>query len=198
MAKLLHDHLQQLLVGAKLGLQMMHNAAKDETLLPPIKNVLGLLDESIRESKSLTVELSPPILHDAGLVAAIKWLSRWMHEKHGLNVVVEFDNEIPPDADGICILLFEAVREMLFNVVKHAGIKDAIVSITQLDGMVQVVVSDQGVGFDPTVVKRGSGTDRFGMFSISQRLDLVGGCADFETAPGRGTRAIVTIPHCGL
>ena len=149
----LHDHLQQLLVGAKLSLVLARRREIDEEARPHLDQVATLLDETIAASKSLTVELSPPILHEVGLVAALNWLGRWMREKHGLAVEVEAGAEIEPDPEGVCMLLFQCVRELLFNSVKHSGAKSARVSVGRRDDHIEIVVADRGSALIPHVPK---------------------------------------------
>ena len=194
LATVLHDHLQQILVGAKLGIQLAQKEAVGDSLRESIRSVADLLDESIKVSRSLTVELSPPILHEAGLVAAIRWLARWMGEKHGISVEVTADTDVPPDAEGVSALLFQSVRELLFNVVKHAGAAAAHVSISADDGKLRIVVADKGAGFDVAGAYARGSEGGFGLFSIRERIDLLGGRMDIDSAPGMGTRVTLVAP----
>ena len=195
LAGILHDHLQQLLVGARMGVQLLQRQVGDKNVGQSVENVSNLLNESIKVSKSLTVELSPPILHEAGLAAAVNWLGRWMSENHGLTVEVDAKTEIEADKEGVCILLFESIRELLFNVVKHTQVKAAKVSIAETEaGEVRIVVADRGAGFDPERIGGEGAAARFGLFSIRERLGLVGGHADIDSAPGLGTRVTLVAP----
>jgi PAS domain S-box-containing protein len=193
LAKLLHDHLQQLLVGAKFRLSVLRKTRGDDAKLVA-KEVEGIIDESIRTSRSLTAELSPPILHDAGLNAGLEWLGKRMADTQGLfvDLTAEQIESLPED---LTILLFEAVRELLFNVVKHAGTRTACIQVSRLEESLQVTVSDQGVGFDPNALPpAGEAGKGFGLFSIRERLELFGGKLEIESAPGRGSRFIISAP----
>jgi|GEM_PF-1711633 len=195
LASLLHDHLQQLLVAAQLFNRAARKDVKEQEPKELLERVSGLLDESIIASKSLTFELYPPILQEAGLVAAMTWLANWMSEKHGLIVEIQADSEIEPDKEGMCIFLFQAVRELLFNVVKHSGTKNASISISRMkENSVLIVVSDRGIGFGPTASSINWGSAGFGLFSIRERLNLLGGCIEVESAPGNGTRVSLFTP----
>ena len=130
-AQLLHDHLQQMLAAAKMKLILAARETTDEKRQSAIKGVHDLLDQSVRTARSLAVELSPPELHDIGLVAALRQLGQQMREAHELAVEVAADLEIPPDGEGVCVLLYQGVREVLFNIVKHAGVKSARVCVTR-------------------------------------------------------------------
>jgi PAS domain S-box-containing protein len=200
LAQILHDHLQQLLVGAKFGLEVMTRRCPDDQR-PVAAQVQGLVDEAIRASRSLTVELSPPILHEAGLAAGLEWLVRWMGEKHGLTVDLDVSTGDDTDREDVKILMFQAVRELLFNVVKHAGVTRARVTLASADdeGTLCVVVRDEGVGFDPEAMwdLSGPAAGGFGLFSIRERLGMLGGTLEIESAPQRGSTFTLCAPACG-
>jgi PAS domain S-box-containing protein len=195
LAKVLHDHLQQLLVGAVFGLEALSRQT-DEKCTEAVREISGLLQECVEVSRSLTVELSPTILHEAGLEAGLEWLARWMKEKHGLEVELDIRRPVTVDREELRILLFESVRELLFNIVKHAGVKSAGVGVFCSDDHVRIVIRDEGVGFSPC--KLGPRTDQtdtgFGLFSIRERLELLGGTMAVETAPNHGAVFTLTAP----
>ncbi|MDD5458551.1 MAG: PAS domain S-box protein [Phycisphaerae bacterium] len=195
LAQVLHDHLQQLLVGAKFGLEVLGRKAKDNQQKDSIREIHSLLKESIAASRSLTVELSPPILHEAGLTTGLEWLARWMEEKHGLTIELD-TQEITSEREDVRILLFQSVRELLLNIVKHAGVTAAKVEVSRVNGDdIQVVVSDKGVGFDPEKLSRPGGEDTgFGLFSIRERLSLLGGQLKIESKPRQGAKFTLTAP----
>lgn len=195
MARILHDHVQQLLVGAKFRATILGRHG-DQVVQQASTEIGQLIDDCISASRSLTAELSPPILHDGGLVPGLEWLARWMADKHGLIVSLSAETDLPPLAEDIRILLFESVRELLFNAVKHARAGSATVNVRVVEGgQLRITVSDTGAGFDPTAMKkvgeRGAG---FGLFSIRERLDLVGGKMTIDAVPGQGSRFMLTMP----
>jgi len=195
LAGVLHDNLQQLLVGVKWGVQDAQRKARDKDFRQSLKQTAALLDEAVLASKSLAVELSPPILHESGLVAAFKWLARWMKEKHDLTVQVVADLEIQPDTEGVCQLLFQSVRELLFNVVKHSQTKAADIAISAVPGQqVEIRVSDRGVGFKAAESQSRSAETGYGLFSIRERLSLLGGRMTIESSPGTGTVVTLLAP----
>ena len=199
LAQVLHDHLQQLLYAARLGLETLRRRdSADSSTQETIDRVDALLGECIAESRSLTVQLCPPVLHEAGLAAAVEWLARHIEQTCGLNVEIEVDPQAEPESEGIRILLFEAVRELLFNVVKHAETGRARVAMTVAPGgEVRMTVSDQGAGWAAADAKLDhTTTSGFGLFSIRERLELMGGRLEVETAPGRGTRVSIWAPRC--
>ena len=194
MAKVLHDHLQQLLVGAKFRTALLGRAG-DELVRTGANEIAGLLDEAVAASRSLTAELSPPILHEGGLAAGLEWLTRWMADTHGLVVKLTVEPDLPTLAEDVKVLLFESIRELLFNAVKHAHVQSAHLIVRQVEGpALQVTVSDNGRGFDPDKIKPAGPTGGIGLFSIRERLELIGGRLDITSAPGEGSRFTLTAP----
>jgi CheY-like chemotaxis protein len=160
--------------------------------------VADIIDEAIETSRSLTAELSPPILHQSGLIAALEWLVLWMHEKHGLNVdlIAEKRPRIPSGEMEIC--LFQAVRELLFNVVKHAGVKSARIRLTDDNNRIQISVEDEGAGFDPSQLRSAGGrVGGFGLFTFSERINVFGGRLSIDSSPGVGSRILLDVPLVG-
>lgn len=195
-AHILHDHFQQLLVGAKFDLSIVGSGLQDRQVLADLDRVSHILDEAIEASRSLAVELSPPVLHDAGLAGALVWLGRWVHERHHLPVHVKVDSFVEPQDENIRIVLFHAVQELLFNVVKHAKASCAAVTAVQTDDrLIRITIYDDGIGFDPQRLNQekrdGSG---FGLFSIQERLRVLGGDLEMYSEPDKGTRMVLRIP----
>lgn len=183
-----------MLVGAKFRVSILGRSIAPE-LRRAAEEIEQLLDESIQASRSLTAELSPPILHEGGLTAGLQWLAHWMKEKHGLNVVLVTDVDVAAPAEDVSVLLFESVRELLFNVVKHARVQSARVSMKPVAGQsLEIAVSDEGAGFDPESLKAARRLGGFGLFSIRERLGLIGGRLVIDSRPGHGARLAVIIP----
>lgn len=199
LAQTLHDHLQQLLVAAKLRMSMLASHGESAEFRQAVAQVDDLLAQSIEASRSLTVELSPPILYDAGLAAAMDWLARWMQEKHGLHVHVDADEQAQPSDNDVCVFLFQAARELLFNIVKHAKVDDASITMRRYDGSTQLIIADRGQGFDAEKVSnRSQRKGGFGLFSIQQRIELLGGSFYTESKPGQGCSITLEVPREAL
>jgi PAS domain S-box-containing protein len=195
LAQLLHDHLQQLLVVAKLRLGGIRSQAPTSKVGASIKQVEDLVDEAISSSRSLTVELSPPILYDAGLGAALEWLGRRMLERHELHVEIDVDPDAEPDSDTTRVLLFQAAQELLFNVVKHARTNQASVHLrADDDDWIELEVADQGVGCS-TVDSGEGGRETYGLFSLRERLEASGGAFSMASAPGQGCQVTLRVPR---
>jgi PAS domain S-box-containing protein len=192
LAQILHDGLQQILVAAKYQVAL---AARSQNMQRELEQVMELIDGAIGTSRSLTAELSPPILLKQDLLSGLEWLARWMREKHQLDVSLIAHEKVPPLEEGLLLLLFQAVRELLFNVVKHAGVRAASVTVNRPDGEILVTIEDKGSGFDPSEVRTdGDISGGMGLFGIAERLSYVGGRMEIDSAPGQGSRFKIIVP----
>jgi len=196
LAQILHDHLQQLLVGAKFTLGAMKGRRhRNVALKAEFDQLEGLLNEAIDTSRSLTYDLSPPILYQSGLADALRWLAGEMKRKHGLQVETKLDSAAEIKSEAVRILVFTAARELLFNVVKHAKVDRATLTMRRESGKVQIIVADRGRGFDPNQIRgRGGPSQGFGLFSIEERLGLIGGKLALESQPGHGSSFTLVAP----
>lgn len=198
-AYILHEHFQQLLAGAKFALTEASEPRLHAGLPAIIQKVQRILDDAIQESRSLTLELSPPILRYARMAEILRWLADSVFAKQGLQVDVRADDEVDTKDQHLRELLFQGVRELLSNVTRHAGVNQAVVEMAWAGGgQVRIAISDQGVGFD--VQKYHSEVlagQKFGLFNIQERLELIGGHVGIDSAPGRGTRVILLGPAQG-
>lgn len=210
-ASILHDHLQQIIHSAKMWAEL----AIDEpsTSAEGLPRLTELLQEALDITRSLTVELNPPILRNEGFRKALHWLAEHVEERHGLSVHMDVGTEFCIENTDLRTLLFQLTREALFNVVKHANVDEADVHArVELTGrpstpgivigpeaeanesapsrVVVVIVSDKGEGFDLNAAA-GEG---HGLVTIRERLELVGGRCEIQTAPGEGTRVRLVAP----
>jgi PAS domain S-box-containing protein len=198
LAQILHDNLQQLLVAANMRVSQASSRTQDQTLRQLLKQIQELLLQSIQESRSLTAELSPPILYEKGLAAGLEWLGRRMLEKHGLKVQVDAKGPIKDISDDLKAFLFRAVHELLFNIVKHAGVDSACVKAAADSKRIRVIVLDKGKGYAPSIVREERKDDGgLGLLSIRERLTYMGGRMDAESSPGKGTRTTIEVPLHG-
>jgi PAS domain S-box-containing protein len=188
LATIIHDDLQQLLVCAKFAASSALKYTEKEKVRKSLKEVEDLLQQSIDKSRTLAAEISPPILAQGSLVDVLQWLAHWMHEKHGLTVDLRIEENIEAMPDTL-ELLFPAVRELLFNVVKHASVKRAVVQVERSgDDFLSIIVTDKGKGFNSNLINEpGRIASNFGLFSIQERLQCIGGRFEIVSTPGRGT-----------
>ena len=199
----LHDYLGQLLVVCRLKLtqatqhmkesKALQHVLKDSPVMPHLQDADRMLQDSISYSRSLVAQLTPPVLREFGLVMALTWLADQM-KQHGLTVLLKPDVLSVDLREDQAILLFQSVRELLMNVVKHAGVSEATLAIHQTNEQVfTVTVADKGHGFDLSGEQ--AATDKhFGLFSIRERMDAIGGSLQISTVVGQGTTAILSVP----
>jgi PAS domain S-box-containing protein len=192
LAVMLHDHLQQLLAAAKYRGSILVQGAGPNTRADLVE-LDKLLADCLDASRTLTAELGPRFLREADMEDTLRWLGRWMGDKHGLEVALETAGGPFLLQEDVKVLVFQSVRELLFNVVKHAQVKSARLAMGCDDDLLEVAVSDDGVGFDPTRAKDGNATG-FGLFSIGERLTLMGGELKVESSPGKGSRVALRVP----
>jgi signal transduction histidine kinase len=197
----LHDHLQHLLVLGKLRIgHGKRYAPPIPVLTETLTQVDQVLSDALRYTRTLVAELSPAVLRDHGLLAALKWLSEYM-QKLSVTVVVSMPEELhitlPEDQ---AVLLFQSVRELLINSSKYAGTSAATVTVECRDDQLQIQVRDDGVGFDVAAVTAaasaspGGHSYKFGLCSILERMQALGGSFDILSAPGQGVTATLTLP----
>jgi PAS domain S-box-containing protein len=192
----LHDGMGQLLAVARMKLDSLTNYADKTRIDEVLPEVQKLLAESIRMTRSLTSELSPPILYEQGLEPALEWLAKAVEKEHHLEVSFVNDDKPKTVPEDIRILLFRATRELLFNVVKHAKAHSACIAINRSEkNELCLSVLDDGIGYevdgDPTLNGRAHG---YGLFSIHDRLRRIGGQITIDSTPGNGTCVSLEVP----
>jgi PAS domain S-box-containing protein len=189
----LHDHVGQILALAQIKLGAIRESASSTHLAEPMDEVRRLIEQTIQYTRSLTFELSPPILYDLGFAAAVEWLAELIQEQHGITVKVQADRSTKPMNDEIRVILFQTVRELLVNVVKHASAKNIRVFIVREDATLQVKIEDDGLGMGISA-DAADGPFGFGFFSIGERLKYLGGHLEVASEPGWGTRVTLQVP----
>jgi PAS domain S-box-containing protein len=177
----LHDNLAQLLAVCKLKVSSIEaRLPKDSKSRQDAAVVKDSLGEAISYTRALLTDLRPDVLDEHDLQAAVEWVAKRM-ARHGLKVEVADDGQPKPVDDEVLGFLFQAVRELLWNVVKHGRTTEAVVTIQRSDGIVQVSIEDAGVGFDASKQLVPSEKGGFGLFSIAERIGLLGGRMDVQS-----------------
>jgi len=196
LSMVLHDDLQQMLASLRFKIwDMFPQDNMDSQVREKITELEKDLGESINISRALSKELSPQVLYQHGLMAALAWLAKDMQVRHGLMVTLETDPQAEPKSAVLASMLYRGVNELLFNVVKHSGVRSAHVDARQKDGLIVIRVSDSGKGFDYDAFLDGlNGDDAFGLFSIKERISLLGGFFSIDSSPGAGCRATLSLP----
>jgi PAS domain S-box-containing protein len=188
----LHDQIGQSLVMSKMKLDSLRESISSGESTDILGEVCDCLGNVIRDTRTLTFDLSSPILYELGFETAVtEWLDEQIREKHGIQTEFRDDGQPKPLDNDISALLFRNVRELLINIVKHAKARKVKVSVSKVDEQICVVIEDDGVGFEPA--KIGSNTG-FGIFSIRERLEQLDGHLEIESEPGRGSRFAMTAP----
>lgn len=182
----LHDYLAQMLVVTRLKISQAQQASTPELMMEQLKKADELIDQCLTYTRTLVAELMPPTLRQFGLAAGLQWLAETMVPQ-GLEVEVSVPAVTPPLSDDQTSLLYQSVRELLFNVLKHAGNKRARVTMTT-DGQekLQITVQDEGAGCDQAAVMEAT-EGKFGLFSIRERMEALDGWMELESKPGVGT-----------
>ena len=195
----LHDEVCQKLVLTKLALESSLQLVSDSKVLASLRIACEGIGETIEQADSLTFELSNPVLRQLGFVIALeKYLTEEIRQKHGIEYELEGDEQLGTMQDEIKNCLFRVTRELLTNVVKHAQSRKVRVSVRESQGQIYVRVQDDGVGFKESQAgSKVSQTTRFGLFSIREQLEYLGGHLEIESEPGRGTKATVVVPLRG-
>jgi PAS domain S-box-containing protein len=187
----LHDQISQTLAVIRLKLATLQQSSSDG-YAKQIASIQELLDQAIQRTRSLTFDLSPPILYELGLEAALEWLAEQFQKQHDIIFKLEDDGKPKPLADTCRGILFMAARELLINIIKHAKAQNVSISIQRAGKKVRVTVQDDGIGFNTSQIERQ--TNGFGLFSIRERLRHVGGNFNLTSRCGHGTCVTLVAP----
>ncbi|MCU0618628.1 MAG: PAS domain-containing protein [Gemmatimonadaceae bacterium] len=195
-AQLLHDSVQQMISAAKMRVGMMRLQAVQPDVRTGASEVEQMLDKVLTAARTLAIELHPPVLQEVGLGAALRWLAEEFGTRHRLTVRLALPAQEPPLSDQTRIVLFDAARELLFNVVKHAGTREASVDVAaDADtGVMRLRVVDTGAGCVPTAA---AARATFGLAHLEHRVGLLRGSVTFDSALDAGTRVLVSLPIDG-
>ena len=191
-ATALHDQIGAALAIAQMQLELSRQEDDPARHEKSMARAIDSIEEAIGHTRSLTCELSPPVLYESGLEAALRWLAEEMGRRHDLVVSVEEDRHRHELGKEVKIVLFQTVRELLTNVVKHAKAKTARIRIAGDEHWLRIGVEDDGVGLKtPSPSSRPNG---FGLFNVRERLLGMGGRLEVESEPGKGTRVTIVAP----
>ena len=192
----IHDNLGQKLVMVKFRLQTLMASVSDKNMRAALDSESTLISDILDDIHSLTFELSNPLLYEIGLESAIKsWLKTEIQKNAGLKCEFTSDDKKIELDEDIKVVLFKATCELLINIVKHAGAKTVKVGIAKRDNEIEVTVEDDGAGFDVSKLGLPSGKEGgFGLFSIKERLEYIGGQLEIESSPVKGTRVVMKAP----
>ena len=190
----LHDSIGQKLALLKMKLGTIRQSEPPQNVLEQLDECGKVFDEMIKDTRSLTFQLSPPLLHQIGLNATVEWLAEKISKEHGLEFELEKPEKEHPLDEKLRFLVYRCIQELLTNVIKHSQAHKVGLSIRQDGDLMKIRIEDDGVGFDPHALGSSGRTEGFGLFSIRERLSNLGGLFKVDSAPGRGTRINLVIP----
>jgi len=185
----LHDRIGQSLILAQIKLSTPRDALEGDAR-DAVDAAIQLLAQSIADTRTLIFDLSPPVLYDLGLEQALAWLVEDFEKRNGLQIKLNNDDQAKPLDEATAALVFRAIRELLMNVAKHAKTPKAVLSLSRDAGELQVDVEDSGIGFDQNQ-RTAAG---FGLFSVREQINRLGGRVDVSSEPDRGTKVRLRVP----
>lgn len=192
-SQILHDDLQQRLFAVKAQLSFLHvdeTAAETRTTVDQLQTWLS---EAITMTRNLSVDLSPSVLRGEGLAQAVLWLCSRMKEQYGLRLQVSATDHLNQLDDHFRVMIFQTVRELLFNIIKHAGTLEASILMEQRETAGRITISDSGRGFDPHILTQHA-WGAHGILLLRDRLMLMGGTMTIHSKPGDGTSIVIEFP----
>lgn len=194
-AHILHEDLQQILAAARLRLEVLEGKIQPDHK-EDVEKILAFLRDSINVTRSLTMELSPPVLRQQDITPILKWLTVWAEETYGLRLYLTIEKRAEIEEEDIRSLVFRCTREVLFNIAKHAEVNQAEIECRHAENdCLKIIICDSGKGFNKeTELLKQQATGGFGLNSIQERLHLIGGRLDIESTPGAGTQFTMTVP----
>jgi PAS domain S-box-containing protein len=194
-ATALHDQIGQTLALVNIKLGALREIDGTGGLSDSIDDIREMVNSAIRKSQSLIFEISPPVLYELGLDAALSSLAEYFSKEHGIPIDFSDDKQPKPLSRDIGVLLFQSVRELLVNAVKHSRARRVTISSRRQESQIRILVEDDGIGFnvEENGVPKGPGHG-FGLFSIRERIRTLGGSIEIESNPGCGARVTLTGP----
>jgi len=194
-AQALHDRIGQVLALINIKIGSLLQSSHSVHITRDLQEIRRLVSDCVAETRSLTFDLSPPILYELGFGAALEWLAEQMQQQYGLDITVEGSNKDVPLSIEWQVTLFAAIRELLVNVGKHARVQSARVSMNKTRTEIVASVEDTGVGMDSVKSLNGkAAADGFGLFSIRERFGFMGGRVELSSQRGKGTCVKLFIP----
>ncbi len=192
LAEVLHDHLQQYLVAAKMRLDLLEKKAVslDKKGLDEARSYI---EQAADSSRQLTADLRPPVLYEGGLAAGLRFLAQKMEDQHKIYTHLLISSDIEPGSDLIKVLIYQCVQELIFNAVKYAKVSECFVTVERLDGVIQVIVEDKGIGFNLANLGMHD-KGGFGLFSIRERIKALGGDLKISSILSQGSIFTLTVP----
>jgi signal transduction histidine kinase len=191
----LHDHVGQLLASSRMQIAAIDARMSKEAIFDELNHISAGLLGAIKATRRAIFELSPPQLNEIGLVAALAdWMGEEVEVKHGIKAVIMGDDKRFDISNEERYLLFRCVRELMINVIKHAQANKVALRIVEENDLLTIGVEDNGIGMDRTRDLKDPKHSGFGLFSIEERIQNVGGSMDINSKLGSGTKITLFLP----
>lgn len=198
-SQILHEDIQQKLYGARMVFKQYlreHRETQGAEQLDELSEGIAVLEKALRSAKALSIELNPPVLASEGLDTALQWLTAHMRATYGFTVKLRMHGPVGAVRHGTQIMLTQMVRELLNNVRQHACVSEALAQVRCDQKRLEIAITDKGRGFEPReTLAEETESAHLGLLSIQERLRLFGGELAVQSAPGRGTRVTLSLPH---
>ncbi|MCF8056828.1 MAG: hypothetical protein K9K37_09325 [Desulfocapsa sp.] len=195
LAQALHDQIGQSLSAVKMYMDSLISSVSESKTNEKLKCIVGIIDKTIQDVRSLTFELSPPILYELGIEAALDWLAEDFYKKYSLEITSTCESCPQCSPPAFRAMIFRTVRELLINIVRHANADKAEVDVSCTGNGVRITVTDDGCGMKNELVKDTKNNVGFGLFSIRERAGNLGGKMVILSEVDKGTTIIVTLPY---
>ena len=191
----LHDNISQSLAIIKFKLGTMHATASNPQMKVNLKELRTLMHKVIQRTRSMTFEISPPVLYELGFEPAVEWLTGQFRKQYGVACEFESDDSPKPMSHDTRVILFQSVRELLANVRKHAKAHKVNISAMREGNVVRIAVEDDGIGFDPRdLTQKITKNEGFGLFNLRERLGHLRGNIEIDSRQGHGTSITLIAP----
>jgi PAS domain S-box-containing protein len=191
----LHDRIGQALAISKIKLGALRESASSLGLGKDVDGIRDLIEQTIQDTRSLIFDLCPPFLYELGFEKAIEWLLEDIQNQHGITTHLKSDGKPKQFDDDIRVLLYQTIRELFVNIVKHAEAKNAGLTIKRGDHTISLCVEDDGRGFDESAIPfRMQKEGGFGLFRIQERFNYLGGEIRIKSKPDQGTKVFLKLP----
>lgn len=191
----LHDGIGQTLTALKNFLQQQRARYDDTGMRAGIDAAFSLAATALQDTRELSRLLRPPVLDDLGLEAALQWLARIQRERAGLNVQIDWQLDVERLDKQLETLVFRAAQEALTNVARHANASSARVCVSKQGARLNVLIEDDGEGFDVESALSAATGDGFGLRGMRDRVELFGGSVSVKSGAKQGTRISILLSY---
>jgi signal transduction histidine kinase len=200
LARELHDQVGQNLTALGINLNIIRTQmpeAAGASVHSRLDDSLSLVEQTTQRIRDVMADLRPPVLDDYGMVAALHWYGEQFAGRTDIAVAVQGEEPIPRLTARVENALFRITQEALTNVAKHAQAAHVTVTVEVEGGTLRLVVADDGIGFDPAHLSEPEGGRGWGLLTMTERAEAIGGHCWIKSAPGQGTQVIVEVSRSG-